>query len=260
VPIDSLPGNERSVSLGTPFIARLVRARLQEGRTLSRAQRRGRRGQLHSTESQSMFRLRNVLFAVIGASVMMAAVVGTASARTLSSSSQTLRAAWREMVFTPPAGGSVACNVTLEGSLHSRAITKALYSLIGYITRADLGACVGGQATILRETLPWHVKYEAFAGTLPNITSIRALIIGASFRVHPEGSFTCLFRTTDAEHASGRFNREAGGALTSAEVGPSEITSTEACAFGFRTRGTLTGNTTSLTALNSASRITVTLI
>lgn len=208
-----------------------------------------------------MLSFNKLLLSVVGATVMMAAVVGSASARNLSTSSQTLRATWREMVFTSSTGSRVICPVTLEGSLHSRTIAKVPYTLIGYITRADLGTpCTGGTATINRETLPWHVKYESFGGTLPNISFVRALIVRATFRVRLESGFTCSFTTTDAQHASGRFNREAGGALTSAEVGPSDITSTEGCAFGFRTTGRLTGNTTSLTVLNSASRITVTLI
>jgi len=215
-----------------------------------------------SNEGITMSRFSKMVVALVGAIAVMSVVVGSASARTFSSSSQTLRAVWREMTFTASTGARVVCPVSLEGSLHSRTIAKVRYGLIGYITRADLGAgCTGGTATILRETLPWHVKYDSFAGELPRITAIRVLIINASFRVRLNEGFNCLFRTTDAEHALGTLNRNTTtGELTSAEVGPSEITSTEGCVFGFRTRGRLTGTTTSLTVLNSASRITVTLI
>lgn len=208
-----------------------------------------------------MIRTSHRMVAVISGIALMAAVGGSASARSLSSSSQTLRGTFREVVFTADATGSRAtCALTIEGSFHSRTIVKAAYSLTGYITASNIGSCVAGGVTVLRETLPWHTKYESFAGTLPNIASIRILVTGIAFRVQPSGSPACLFRTTDAEHGGARFNREAGGALTTIEVGPSRITSQEGCAFGFRTTGTISGNSTGFTALNSANRITVTLI
>jgi hypothetical protein len=211
-----------------------------------------------------MLRLSRLVIALVGATALMAAVVGSASARSLSTSNQNIRAVWNPLTFTEPFGGSVRCPVTLEGSLHSRTIVKGIYNLIGYITRAAVGApatCTGGEATILQETLPWHVRYNGFAGTLPNITRVLTLISGASFRVRVNASgATCLFRTTDAEHAAGIFTRNTTtGELTSAEVG-GEITSTEGCAFGARVRGRLSGTTTSLTLLGTTARITVTLI
>jgi hypothetical protein len=212
-------------------------------------------------------KLVRLTVALAAATALMAALAGSASARSLSTSSQTLRSTWARVSFREPIFGfTVVCPVTLEGSLHSRTIAKGVYNLIGYITRAAVGpsaSCAGGEATILTTSLPWHVRYQGFTGTLPEIRTVRALVSGASFNVHSTSvGATCLFTTreTVAEHGLGTFNREAGGALTSAEIN-GEITSNEGCVFGSRVRGILSsGPSTSLTVLNSASRITVTLI
>lgn len=66
--------------------------------------------------------------ALIGAAVALSATVGTASARNLSATSQTIRASWRELVFTSGTGGTTTCQVTLEGSLHSRTTAKVIGS------------------------------------------------------------------------------------------------------------------------------------
>jgi hypothetical protein len=211
-------------------------------------------------------KLVRLTVALAAAAALMAAIAGSASARNLSSSSETLRATFARLTFSEPIFGfSVVCPVTLEGSLHTRTFVKGVYNLIGAITRAAVGApanCTGGEATVLTETLPWNVRYQSFTGVLPNITSIRTLVSNASFRVHLSAvNATCLFTTreTVAEHGSGRFNREAGRALTSAEL-TGEITSNEGCVLGGRVRGRFSGTTTTLTQLNSATRITLTLI
>src|SRR5215207_6479875 len=149
------------------------------------------------------------------AGVMVAALLGllaaTASATRLASSSQTIRAGFARLNFTGP-WGTTECPLTLEGSFHSRTITKTLGSLAGLITRAILGACLRGSGTILTATLPWHARYQGFAGTLPNINSISADVAGVAWQIRePVFGITCL--------ASGGFprmtlTREAGGALT----------------------------------------------
>jgi hypothetical protein len=196
-------------------------------------------------------KLSKLLLATIGATVLLGALVGSASARTLSTSSTTLRSAFRTVTFNG-AFGSIRCPVTLEGSLHSRTITKLRGSLIGYITRADLGACETGRATILRETLPWHARYESFSGTLPNITRITIHVIGSSFRIQ-EPFAGCLARSTVESPAIGVFEREAGGALTGSEIQGSIPTT---CGI----TGSFSSTRDAPTVLNSAARITVTLI
>jgi hypothetical protein len=162
-------------------------------------------------------KLSKLLLAVVGATVLLGALVSSASAGRLSASTQTIRATWANMTFTGPFG-TTECEVTLAGSLHTRTITKTRGALIGFINRAELRTpCRRGAATILRETLPWHVQYDSFAGTLPRITAISTRVIGASFQIN-EG-FICLARTTAATPAIGVFNREAAGRITNVTVG-----------------------------------------
>jgi len=196
---------------------------------------------------------------------MMAALATSASARNFSTTSQTIRATWSPLVFTDPFGNTISCPVTLEGSLHRRTIAKVTYTLIGAITEATVGTreqCTGGTSTILRETLPWHVRYFGFEGGLPNISKIITLISGASFRVFDSAvGATCLFTTRDTtrEHGRGTFSLGAGGTLTAVEVS-GEITSNERCAFGLTVVGRLSGRSRSLTVLNSTNEISITLI
>jgi hypothetical protein len=207
--------------------------------------------------------------AFIGAAIMMAAIVSSAPARNLSSSSETFRTTWSRLTFNEPIFGLSfgSCPLTLEGSLHARTFVKGNYNLIGSITRGIVGPraqCSGNDMTILAESLPWNIRYQSFTSTLPDITSIRTLISGASFRVHIElASATCLFTTreTVAEHASGRFNRNtATGEFTSLELG-GEITSNEGCVSGARLRLRLiSGASATLTKEVSGPRITLTLI
>jgi hypothetical protein len=196
-------------------------------------------------------RIAKALLAVAGATLLLGALASAASARILSTSSQTLRASFREIRFNGAFGNS-SCAVTVEGSFHQRTQAKVAGSLVGYITRADLGACAEGRATVLRETLPWHIQYSSFSGTLPNITAFRANVIGVSFRIQ-EPFAGCLGRSEAANPATVIFNREAGGALTTVTLGGSVPTS---CGI----TGTFSSNAGPVTVLNSATRITLTLI
>jgi len=105
---------------------------------------------------------------VIVAGALMAIVASTAFAGRLSVSSQTFRATFSELIEST-GELSNTCHVTLEGSFHSRTIRKVEGTLIGYITRVTTGQCTLG-TTILTETLPWHISYLGFSGTLPEIT------------------------------------------------------------------------------------------
>src|SRR5438270_3751470 len=115
-------------------------------------------------------KLCKLLLAVVGATVLLGALVGTASAARLSNSSTTFRATWTSAEFSG-GFGTPRCSLTLEGSLHSATIVKTRGSLVGYITRASVGPCVNGSATVLTATLPWHVQYDSFTGTLPSIAT-----------------------------------------------------------------------------------------
>lgn len=197
-------------------------------------------------------KLSKLLFAVVGASVLLGALVSTASARNVSVSNQNLRATFQRVTFNLPFGDTV-CAVSLEGSLHARTIAKVVGALIGYITRARLGACSTGSATILTETLPWHVTYRNFTGRLPAIETIGTDVINASFRVREPFGVTCLARSTTSRPAIGTY-RVSGGTIASATIGgtvPTDCLGQEGVFSSDAGVVTLTGATT---------RITVTLI
>jgi hypothetical protein len=151
-------------------------------------------------------KILKLLLVAAGASVLLGTLVSSASARNLSFSNQSIRASFREVIYNGPFG-NISCQLTMEGSLHSRTMAKVSGSLIGYITRVRIGPCTTGTATILMETVPWHMRYHGFSGTLPNITSIHTHIVGAAWRVREPGGVTCLARSTAAEPLHATFHR-----------------------------------------------------
>ena len=152
------------------------------------------------------------------AAFSLALATGSASANRFSYSSQSFRIIWTSLTFSE-AGGNfpISCPVTLEGSFHSATVAKVREALVGYITRASVNnaGCSEGQATILRESLPWHVKYQSFTGTLPRITGVRHYLIGAAFQIEPGLGIVCLARSSERFPAAGDATREAGGNITS---------------------------------------------
>ena len=197
-----------------------------------------------------------LLFAVIGSIAVLGDLVASASATRLSSSSSTLRATFPRFEFVGPFG-TTTCILTLEGSLHSRTITKTAGLLMGYITRAILGTCTAGSATILRESLPWHIQYGSFSGTLPNnIMTLVTNVVGFNYRVRESGGVTCLFRSTVAEPIRLTANVGAGNVLSSVSAG-GRVRSGDEC---LRAAGAAIGTSNSLTLLGGSETITITLI
>jgi hypothetical protein len=94
-----------------------------------------------------------LLLSTIGATMLLVAVAGPASARILSSSVQDFRVAYRIVSFTG-AFGDIRCEIELEWYVHARTIAKLAGGIIGYIERAILGPCELGTATILRKRSP----------------------------------------------------------------------------------------------------------
>jgi hypothetical protein len=163
-------------------------------------------------------KLCKLLLAAVGATVLLGSLVSSASARTFSVENNRVRAAFSSVEFHLPEA-TTRCHVTLEGSLHSRTLAKVSGTLMGYITSAILGPCLSGTATILRETLPWHVRYSGFEGALPNITSLITHVVGASWRVREAGGIACLARSTSGEPAIGIYHRDASNHLTASISG-----------------------------------------
>jgi hypothetical protein len=171
-------------------------------------------------------------FSAAVAIVVMALNVTTATARTLSiGPSQSFRETFNDLELRTLEIRD-DCRLTLEGSLHARTMAKVAGSLIGYITRVRTGQCTVG-TTLLTETLPWHVRYESFSGTLPNIT-----LLVVRFRYAFRWSF-CLSGTdlrarfiVDGNPASPTYRR-----ITGIEVPPQRIT-TDICGQAeFRSNG-----------------------
>src|SRR6476659_2982054 len=143
-------------------------------------------------------RIFKLLLAATGATVVLGALIPSASARNFSYESQTFRAAYRELNFIM-LGVTSSCQVTLEGSLNGRTIPKTAGTLVGYITAASLGSCTRGTYTILRETLPWHYRISGFTGRLPDITSIIYHVANFALRIREPGGLACLIRSSIAE-------------------------------------------------------------
>jgi len=137
---------------------------------------------------------RTLLLALTATSIL-AINITTATATHLRSSSSLAIIRWAPLRFIA-GSNTISCNVTLEGSFHSATIAKVNEALIGRISRATFNTCTGAGATVLAETLPWHIRYAGFTGTLPDITGINLRLISVSFRLQPSGSVACLGRST----------------------------------------------------------------
>lgn len=168
-------------------------------------------------------RKSRVLLAALAATALLGVMVSNASARNLSVNEQGFRVVWAELNLTEAIFRiGVHCPVTLEGTFHYRTIVKAIGSLIGYVTRAIVNnaACRGGHATVLTETLPWHVTYEGFTGTLPAIASIITLLAEPAFRLEiPIAGINCLARATNIRGTISGMT-EAGGAFKAETLTP----------------------------------------
>lgn len=202
-------------------------------------------------------RLSKAVVAVAAATALLSVFVGGASARRLSISSQTWRTSFARFRWDSGFVRTI-CPMTLEGSLHSRTIQKVRGALVGYLTSVTRGTCSFNEATVLRETLPWHVQYGSFGGFLPTFSSLTLNVVGFSIRGREVGTgVTCLSNPSTAETPVGlTFAREARGASTEVTVTGEVITGVE-CIGAI---GRYDGSSSSVTALNSASRITLTLI
>jgi len=99
-------------------------------------------------------------------------------------------------------------------------MAKVRGTLIGSITRVDVAACTLGSFTALTETLPWHLRYEAFTAPegLPRISSVRLDIVGAAFLARVETAWNCLFISTTTRPLAFDMAREAGGGITALTV------------------------------------------
>lgn len=163
------------------------------------------------------FRTKALLVGALLAVFLSAAVTPTA-ARNLSLrtdwTTRQWRGTWAGLRITDSEAVFTSCPLTLEGSFQTGTFAKTRSVLVGYVTdsRTALVGC-----TLLRETLPWAIQYEAFSGTLPTITRVTLRIIGFELRFDIGGA-RCLIRSTEAEPLAESLTRAAGGGITSADL------------------------------------------
>jgi hypothetical protein len=192
-------------------------------------------------------KLGKLLLAVMGATVLLGALVASASARNLEGT-QSNSATWARMDFRG-IFGTFECEVKLSGSFHERTSAKSVGSLLGYITEATVvRRCTRGSMTIRQESLPWHRRYRSFIGTLPNITGLAETVTGAEWRIENFG-----FNCTVGRESSSMIHTYivSSGRITSVEV-----SGTSSCSGSSQT---LSGSTTNVTN-GSGGSVTVRLI
>jgi hypothetical protein len=146
------------------------------------------------------------LLLALAATLVLAAATGDAAARRLSMTENRIRAVWSELRFRENGAQNIICHATLEGSFHSRTLSKVSGQLIGFITKANIAhPCVNGEAWFLNGqeqidggtvalTLPWHVRYDSFAGILPRIERIRLQLFQISYLLRMGIINNCLYR------------------------------------------------------------------
>jgi len=196
-------------------------------------------------------RLGKLLLAVVAAAVLFGAFVASASARNLSFSEQRVIGLWTQLRFTG-GFGTVECEIKMSRSIHSRTFTKTFNSLIGYVTEATVLRCSSGGMTINQASFPWHLRFLAFLGTLPNLTGERGRTIGVEWTLRePVFGITCTVRATEAGEIIYIYT------ISSGTVTREEITSEGSRCGGVA--GSLSGTTTNVTA-SAGARVTLLLI
>jgi len=203
--------------------------------------------------------MRALLVALVSASAIVAFAAG-ASARTLRVDEQRFDLKWTETVPLRMIVGAntISCPITLRGRFESALINKTV-TRIGEINTViqEEARCAGLVIFRASATLPWEVMYEAFTGTLPNITSMRVQLLRASFTRPATG---CNYVSEAGKPFKATFNRNtANGELR--EITPDStagINGTGAAGCEFTTATFGTAGTPSRQA--STNKILMTLI
>jgi hypothetical protein len=210
-------------------------------------------------------RRTKLILAGITASLLMGFAVSSATAGRISTSNTKLRITWASLTFSSlESEAQIRCPLTLEGSFHSATVRKTRGALIGALTRATVKgeSCTGGTATTLQESLPWHLTWESFSGTLPRIEGITFLLRRYEFRLEVS-SITCLYldqnRPEENLALQARVNPETGQVTTGTAFTSRYASWRSGSAFCPR-RGVFEGEGQVFLLGSSTTRITVTLI
>ncbi len=143
---------------------------------------------------------KNIITAALAVTAVAVLGAGPASARSALTTSPSSSVLWVPQLMINGGFGSVRCAMTLSQTLHA-SIPKIRGALAGNAHLAfSTGACASGNMGILaggrRATGlsgPYHLQYQSFSGTLPNIFSVGLAIVGVSFWIQePTFGITCL--------------------------------------------------------------------
>ncbi len=139
---------------------------------------------------------RSLLVGVIAVAVCGLTGGAAVALRSLEfSARESLRAGMNgTLLFTNEAGlGVTECEIVLITTLH-RAVSKIKGALLGTLGSVAVGlGCEGPQVSVLRETLPWHITYQSFSGTLPGISAVGISVTGVALQYESFGA-RCLYR------------------------------------------------------------------
>jgi hypothetical protein len=210
-----------------------------------------------------------LILAALAAAIALGALVAAATATRLAVSNQLVRITWNEtrpLTFEGGASfGAVRCLLTMEGTFHSRTVVKSPEALIGFVTSATISTCTGGSARALQATLPWHIFYGSFSGTLPRITEINVILVGTSFTVQSNlNGQECLYGATAGGPMKGAIVRNtttgAAESLAPNENAGFPITSGNTSFANCPTVGFFKGSSATLTVQLSTTKVTVSLV
>jgi hypothetical protein len=201
---------------------------------ITSCERRGGAALDAAKERDVLMRTRSTpIVAGLTAALLLGLAVSSATAGRLSTSNTKFRVTWNSLVFLPDEESTLlrmTCRLTLDGSFHSATFRKVPGAVIGAVTRGivESSHCAGlsapNRATILQETLPWPLTYEAFSGTLPDIDGLLFLLRRYAFQFSGTAAglpFLCLYADGGAPEENQQlfiFRNTATGALTEAWV------------------------------------------
>ncbi len=169
-----------------------------------------------------MLKYAKLLAATSAAVLLLGVAAGAASANRLSLTKESFRLVWlaTERLQIEESGSTVRCPLSLDGAFTSRTLSKVSGITIGSVETAIFAntmGCEGGIIEQLSPNLPWRLQYLAFAGRLPNITSLKIQILRMALSITPTLGMTCLLRTTQTFPAQFMINETAEHRLTTVE-------------------------------------------